>query len=138
MKRILLLTALLAVSSSAHARQSNAPDLAPTLIRRLSGEIRFDGRVDEAAWEAIPALPLIQFWPTWGGPVYHETELRVAYDEEFIYMSARCMDTQPPTVTTYRRDNWGGRDDQIGIAISNVVLPQYLVFSPGPHLLGLA
>ena len=107
MKRILLLTALCAVSSSVQARQSTAPDRTP--LPRLRGEIRVDGRVDEAAWEMIPVLPLIQFSPTWGGPVYHETELRVAYDEEFIYMSARCMDTQPPTVTTYRRDNWGGR-----------------------------
>jgi len=117
MKRILLLTALCAVSSSVQARQSTAPDRTP--LPRLTGEIRVDGRVDEAAWEMIPVLPLIQFSPTWGGPVYHETEIRIAYDDEFIYLSARCMDTQPPTVTTYRRDNWSGRDDQIGIAIDS-------------------
>lgn len=75
--------------------------------------------VDEAAWLAIPTLPLVQFQPTWGGPVQHETALRVAYDDEYLYFSAVNTDTQPATATTYRRDDWGDRDDQIAIGIDS-------------------
>ena len=81
--------------------------------------VQFDGHVDEPFWEAITPLPLIQFGPTWGGEIQHPTELRITYDQEYLYLSARCMDTQPPTVTTYRRDAWSGRDDQIAIGIDS-------------------
>jgi len=86
-------------------------------LHRLEQPIRFDGHVDEDEWAAVPVLPVIQFWPTWGGPIDHPTELRLAYDDEYLYLSARCGDTRPPTMTTYRRDEWDDRDDQVVIGI---------------------
>lgn len=92
---------------------------APSPLPRLTEPILFDGVVDEAAWAQIPPLPLHQFQPNWGGPVMHETELRIAYDDEYLYFSAVNTDTQPTTATTYRRDDWSDRDDQIAIAIDS-------------------
>lgn len=105
---LLLATLLLVGSASA---QSPVP--------RLSSPIQFDGVVDEGAWLEIPTLPLVQFWPAWGGAIEHETALRVAYDDEYLYFSAVNADSQPVTATTYRRDAWGDRDDQIAIGIDS-------------------
>lgn len=38
---------------------------------------------------------------------------------EYLYFSAVNTDTQPTTATTYRRDDWSDRDDQIAIAIDS-------------------
>ncbi len=92
---------------------------APSPLPRLTEPIRFDGVVDDAAWARVPVLPLRQYQPTWGGPVEHETELRIAYDDEYLYFSAVNIDTQPTTATTYRRDDWSDRDDQIAIGIDS-------------------
>ncbi|NNE70748.1 MAG: hypothetical protein HKN29_10355 [Rhodothermales bacterium] len=92
----------------------------PVPVPRLPAAITFDGVVaGDPGWDGIPTLPLIQFQPTWGGPVEYHTELRVAYDDAYLYFSAVNADTQPATATTYRRDDWGDRDDQIAIGIDS-------------------
>lgn len=88
-------------------------------VHRLERPIRFDGQVDEDEWADVPVLPVIQFWPTWGDSVVHPTQIRLAYDDEYLYMSARCEDTQRPTMTTFRRDAWDDRDDQVAIGIDS-------------------
>jgi hypothetical protein len=110
---------LLASTSPAAAQTAPGVDGVEGDLHRLTAPIRFDGRVDDDEWEAVPVLPLIQFWPTWGDPVVHRTEIRLAYDDEYLYLAARCADTRPPTMTTYRRDAWDDRDDQVAIGIDS-------------------
>jgi len=35
----------------------------PFVVPRLTGPVDLDGRVDEAAWEAVAPLPLVTHWP---------------------------------------------------------------------------
>lgn len=62
---------------------------APLELRRLADPIVLDGAVDDAAWRAIPPLPLVQYLPEPGGPIRQPTEIRLAYDGEFLYASGR-------------------------------------------------
>ncbi len=58
-------------------------------LTRLSGPIVLDGISDEAAWQAVPILPLIVYQPIFGGAPTQRTELRVAYDDDFLYVAGR-------------------------------------------------
>ena len=67
--------------AQAPARQP-APERAPVTLQatRLQGEVRLDGRLDEAAWQAVPAVTeFSQSYPDAGAAATVRTEARVAY-----------------------------------------------------------
>ncbi len=62
---------------------------------RLQGELRLDGRLDEGSWKAAPfATGFRQQWPKFGRPASLPTEVRVLYDDHFLYVGARML--HPP------------------------------------------
>lgn len=74
---------------------------------RAGGPIRIDGRPDEDAWaQAPPITRFIQSQPSLGHPATQETEIRILYDDEALYLSCLCFDTQPDdlTITSLERD----------------------------------
>ncbi|MDX1676010.1 MAG: DUF5916 domain-containing protein, partial [Longimicrobiales bacterium] len=73
----------------------DGPDAAPFAVPRLSGPIELDGRVDEAAWAAIDPLPHVVHMPTFRGEPTAPTELRVAYDDRYLYASCRAYVRDP-------------------------------------------
>src|SRR5210317_1674906 len=66
----------------------------PMPIARIEG-ITFDGRVDEPAWNNIPPLPMVQYEPNAGEPPTERTEIRLAYDDQYLYVSMRAFDSAP-------------------------------------------
>lgn len=55
-----------------------------------------DGVLDEAVWQsAPPARDFVQSDPREGAPATERTEVVVAYDDAFLYIGARCFDTDP-------------------------------------------
>ena len=57
---------------------------------RTSAAIRVDGRLDEAPWaKALPATGFTQEWPLRGQRAQQRTEVRVLYDDRFLYIGAR-------------------------------------------------
>lgn len=57
---------------------------------RTSTPIRVDGRLDEPAWTLVsPASDFTQEWPLRGQPARQRTEVRVLYDDHFLYVGAR-------------------------------------------------
>jgi hypothetical protein len=88
-------------------------------IDRISGEIVLDGRVDEEAWAAIEPLPMVQFWPNPGGEMSRRTEIRIGYDDEYLYASGRFYD-DPEGIrgNSLMRDRWDG-DDAFDIIIDS-------------------
>jgi hypothetical protein len=76
------------------------------VVPRLTGPITLDGSVDEPAWEAIPPLPVTMHLPTFGAEPTERTEIRVAYDDRYIYLSCRNYDSDPAGIQapTLRRD----------------------------------
>jgi hypothetical protein len=103
----LLLTLLIFIMSSS---MLNARE--PVHLQRLNGQIRLDGISDEPAWQEIEPLPLTMYLPVNGNDPSEPTEIRVAYDEHFLYASARFWDTDPSgmRVNTLARDGNNGDD----------------------------
>ncbi len=92
----------------------------PIPIPRLSGEIELDGVVDEAAWESVPPFEMTLYSPTFGGPPSEATEVRVAHDDHYLYLSGRMYDSDPSGIRTgtFYRDQYSG-DDILSVVIDS-------------------
>lgn len=90
------LAALIGLSALSPARALAQGDAAASVraMRITADEIPvLDGRVDEEMWQRAPLIgPLTQVEPIPGGPVSHPTEVRIAYDSKFLYVSLVCFD----------------------------------------------
>ncbi len=63
---------------------------------RLTEPLRIDGRLDEAVYEREhPMSDFIQTEPREGAPATEKTEIWVMFDEDNLYVTFRCFETQP-------------------------------------------
>ena len=83
------------------------------VVPRLQGTIQIDGVVDEAAWDAIPPLPAVMQIPTFNEPPSERTEMRLTYDDEYLYFSCRNYDRDIAGIraTSLRRDDGSFTND---------------------------
>ena len=88
-------------------------------ITRIGEKIAIDGKVDEAVWQTVPTLPLTMHWPSYQGKITEKTEIRIAYDDEYIYLGAICHTSDPSEIqnTTFQRDNWNQKTDQMTLIL---------------------
>ena len=100
--------------------EADARRLVPTAIARLDGPIELDGVVDEAAWQAVEPLPMVMFAPTFMAPVTERTEVRIAHDDDYLYVSGRMFDSDPAGIrtNTFYRDAFSG-DDLLAVVIDS-------------------
>ena len=83
-------------------------------IKRMDEKIRLDGMLDEPFWEDLEIAT--NFWmnfPVGGTPVDDEvqTSVKIAYDDDFIYIGVECHGKGPFLVQSLKRDNdsfWNG------------------------------
>jgi hypothetical protein len=102
----------------AHALAQVPVDPPPRTVHavRLAEPLRIDGRLDEEFYATSPPTSdFVQVEPEEGAPATEKTELWVAFDENNIYVSFRCWESQPGrvTATEMRRDvgnMWRGDD----------------------------
>ena len=90
----------------------------PLRLPRLTGPIELDGRLSEPAWDKVPTLPLVMYTPTFRGPLTEKSEIRVAYDDRYIYLGARLFDDEPGKIraNTLYRDRYSG-DDLVALVL---------------------
>ncbi|HKG92738.1 MAG TPA: DUF5916 domain-containing protein [Gemmatimonadaceae bacterium] len=100
--------ALLAMLSAPAAAQGRGELELP----RLTAPVRVDGVLDDSAWAGVPALPLTMYAPRFGGAPVERTEIRVAYDDEYLYAAGWFYDSRPDgiRVNSLYRDRWSGDD----------------------------
>lgn len=82
-------------------------------IRAAAGELRLDGRLDDAAWSrARPATGFVQREPAEGQPASEETEVRFAYDDDALWIGARMRSADPAAIRALvtRRDREGSSE----------------------------
>jgi len=81
-------------------------------IHRLSKPITFDGIVDEPIWDEIKPYKMYQYEPVYLGDMSERTEIRTAYDDEYLYISAKMYTEDPSTITanSLYRDRYSGDD----------------------------
>ena len=134
MRRLLSLLALLGLSLAAAADESPsngddlrvveifgpAPPTPPSVVSRdaqgrvtmrairLGEPLDLDGRLDDAVYDRVPAVSdFIQQEPFEGQPASEQTEVWVFFDDDTLYVGARCWDSQPERMVAneMRRDH---------------------------------
>lgn len=96
--------------SQLSAQEKNSSAL---ILPKTTSPINLDGTSNEAAWQAIDPLPVSMLYPTYQGEMTERTEIRIAYDDEYLYASIRAYYKNPENVraNTYVRDRWGEDDE---------------------------
>ena len=81
-------------------------------LQRLSGLIQIDGYVNEEAWASITPLPLTAYEPVYQDPMTEQTEIRIGYDDRFLYVAGRLYDSNPDQIraNSMYRDLYSGDD----------------------------
>ncbi len=110
---------VLAVSSLAQVRGENA--VARPV--RVDEPPKIDGILDESLWEDIePITDFRQYEPVNGEPATERTEVRICYDDRFLYFGIRAFDSEPDKIIarTFERDSNVDNDDSFTIAIDSL------------------
>src|SRR5688572_28535087 len=82
--------------------------------------ITLDGRLDEGVWmRAVPATNFMQQDPRNGQPATEQTEVRIVYDADRLYMGVTLFDSEPDKLIYYQmgRDGNLPADDKLQWAI---------------------
>ena len=93
--------------SPAWAQQPGAAQPGASETRPVASAIRVteapvvDGLLDDRAWQDAPRLTsFVQSEPFGGQPASQNTEVRIVYDDEALYVSAMMYDSDPSRIVT--------------------------------------
>ncbi|NND34515.1 MAG: carbohydrate binding family 9 domain-containing protein [Saprospiraceae bacterium] len=88
---------------------------------QLSQPINFDGWVQDDEWGDIPVLSLEMQLPNMGDTPSQLSEVRVAYDDQFVYLSGRLYDNDVETMmaNTKKRDAISGSTQFFGMILDS-------------------
>jgi hypothetical protein len=109
---LLLILASLTLAGPARAAldaRAAADALPPVRAVRLTDAVTIDGALDEPVWRGAPAITrLTQSDPYEDSAPSESTWVWVAYDDDALYVAARCWDAHPDSIVAslVRRDLW--------------------------------
>jgi hypothetical protein len=115
--RIVTLALVLALAAAASAAQTptgpsivlrEAADKVTVRTVRVTTPLRIDGRLDESVYTSVePISDFIQQEPREGELATEKTEAWIFFDDESLYIAARCWDSHPEreVANELRRDN---------------------------------
>lgn len=86
--------------------------------RRTTQPVVLDGRLDEAAWAKVQAIDrFYETWPVALAPPPERTEVRVLYDDEYLYVGLRMRLRHPARLRTpfVRRDKVNFTHDYVQV-----------------------
>ena len=87
---------------------------------RLTEPFRLDGTLDEAVYRSVPPIgDFIQSLPKEGAPATERTDVWLMFDDDNLYVGARCWDSAPPrqwVANEMRRDQLVN-NESFGIAV---------------------
>jgi hypothetical protein len=126
------LVALIAVAGAAAPAQAGGPGLrlgwalTPDTVavprydvRRRTGPIHIDGVPDEAAWAAAAPPVTLQFLWDYQTGAKQMTQVRMLWDDEYLYVAYECEDADI-TAQYLQRDDPTYRDDAVEIFLNPV------------------
>jgi hypothetical protein len=89
-------------------------------LQRLPQPIVFNGMPDDAAWQQITPLPLTMYQPVHRGEMTERSVIRVAYDDEYLYVAGELYDSEPDRIVanTMYRDRYSG-DETFAIILDS-------------------
>lgn len=91
-------------------------------IQRAVDKIQIDGKLEEESWKVADATKTFHYkWPKDNGVVPLQSEMRLTYDDDFLYIAAICQDDHPEyIIQTLKRDDRIWSSDGIGVIIDPV------------------
>ncbi len=95
---------------------------------RIEEKINIDGFAEEKSWNSAEiATGFIERNPTEGNPPQQKTEVQILYDDNAIYVLARCYDKSPDSILTQlgERDDIGGRRNSLNTDVFKVSFDTY-------------
>jgi hypothetical protein len=108
------------VAALAQQPERARPDTPIATARRVTGTIHIDGRLDEPDWQVAPSIgPLTQREPHEGESPSEDTDVRVLFDEQAIYVGVRCHELHAGAIvsTQLTRDANLDVDDRVTIVL---------------------
>jgi hypothetical protein len=90
-------------------------------LHKISQEVILDGIPDEDFWQDIPPLPVVMFIPTPGNPPTFKNDIRVCYDNDYLYLGARLYVNDPSMIRKMgkRRDSMRNYYDYLVLTIDD-------------------
>ena len=107
-------TLLPAIPAAAQMEQSgpSAPAAYEVYAIRTDDAPRIDGELDDAVWQMAPVITeFTQTWPEDGAPATEPSEVRIAYDRDYLYFAFRFYDRDPHLIRAKNLER-GGRNDR--------------------------
>lgn len=104
---------LLSIGSIYASEIDSVISRAPVIAHRIENNIKIDGVLSESIWqEYSPVRDFVQKDPDQGNPATQQTYVWICYDDEAIYIGAKCFDDNPDSIATLlsRRDDISGSD----------------------------
>jgi hypothetical protein len=88
-------------------------------VSKIHGGITFDGIPDEPVWETIGEIPLVMYTPVFGGDPTEISVIKMAYDDEYLYLSGRLYYQNPADIRAVgkKRDYTSFSPDWFGLTI---------------------
>lgn len=98
-----------------------AKQSSPMQATRIQGGMNFDGVPDEPFWEEIAEIPLVMYTPVAGGVPTEKSVIKMAYDNEYLYASARLYYQNPSNIRAIgkKRDYMSFSPDWFGFTIDS-------------------
>ncbi|MFQ5771271.1 MAG: carbohydrate binding family 9 domain-containing protein, partial [bacterium] len=85
---------------------------------KINTDIHLDGLLTEAYWQAAPvASNFRQIQPLEGQPATEKTEVRILYNENFLYVGVLCFDSEPDKIVAQKLQRDSGLEDDDMFAI---------------------
>ena len=88
--------------------------------KRSNEPIKIDGELDEKDWQLVkPITEFVQRLPQDGAKPSEKSEMRILYDDNYLYFGFTFFDSEPEKVraTILNRGGWIHRDDKLEIAL---------------------
>jgi len=89
------------------------------IIEKLNSVINFDGVPDEQAWMSVHQIKLIMYSPLFGKDPTEDSDIRIAYDDKYLYVGARLYYKNPGMLrsASLKRDYQGAGSDWFGLLL---------------------
>jgi hypothetical protein len=101
--------------------QNNVFSQEAVKIKRITSPVEFDGIPKDAVWETLDLYPLIMHKPNYGAQPSEKSEVRIGYDNEFLWIGASLyMDDESKIfAVTKKRDEMLFGYDAFGIMLDS-------------------
>ena len=110
------------------------PSLCTRLVRRPQRDRKIDGKLDDAAWQnATSTKDFIINFPDFGKPSSQNTDVKIVYDDEAIYVAAYMHD-DPKLIRRQLPSRWGlTKDLCVGCGPRRIQDMQQQIFNTALH-----